>query len=36
MDEATRDFLNSHGATTFLLDESAMPAKNWLGHTPEA
>jgi hypothetical protein len=34
MDEATRDFLNSHGATTFLLDESAMPAKNWLGHTP--
>lgn len=34
MDEATRDFLHSRGATTFLLDESAMPAQNWLGHTP--
>ncbi|WP_232306590.1 DUF6049 family protein [Thermobifida cellulosilytica] len=34
MDKATLEFLHSHGATTFLLDESAMPAQNWLGHTP--
>ncbi|MEY9214441.1 hypothetical protein ABH917_003887 [Thermobifida halotolerans] len=34
MDEATRDFLYDNGATTFLLDESAMPAQNWLGRTP--
>jgi hypothetical protein len=33
MDNATRDFLAGQGASTFLLDDSAMPADEWLGHT---
>ncbi|TDQ55522.1 hypothetical protein EV190_101853 [Actinorugispora endophytica] len=36
MDEATRDLLAANGATTFVLDDSALPARRTLGHTPSA
>lgn len=36
MDEATRDFLAANGATTFILNDSALPPQRWLEHTPTA
>ncbi|MGI5119574.1 DUF6049 family protein [Marinactinospora thermotolerans] len=36
MNDATRDFLADRGAERFLLDDSALPASEWIAHTPTA
>ncbi|RNL83193.1 DUF6049 family protein [Halostreptopolyspora alba] len=36
MNKATRDFFVEHGAERFVLRDPAMPAHDWLDHTPTA